>query len=127
MVNLFKTEVLRHLNWVLILAVAHFLMLYYMFSLGSSFTYGEGSVFWLLATAIFAGIFGVFQMKLHKRSNDWVYLLHRPLPPAKIHIALTLAGGVLLILALVFPAVAMLVIMHIDGHLGTELRHYQFP
>src|SRR5688572_2649130 len=110
MTNLFKTEVLRHLNWMLILAVAHFLILYYMFSLGSAFTNGQSGLLWLLAMLICGGMFGLLQIKLHKRSNDWVYLLHRPLPPARIHTALTLAGGVLLIVTLFIPALLMVVI-----------------
>jgi hypothetical protein len=127
MSNLFKTELLRHLNWMLILAMAHFFILYYLFSLGTPFTNGQGALIWLMAMLIVAGLFGVLQMKLHKRSNDWVYLLHRPLPPAKIHIALTLAGAALLMVVLLVPALLMLVVMHLDGRFGTELRHYQLP
>ncbi|MES2624614.1 MAG: hypothetical protein V4628_05020 [Pseudomonadota bacterium] len=127
MTNLFKTEVLRHLHWILILTFAHFFILYYIFSLGSSFTSGEAAIIWMMAILLLASMFGVLQMKLHKRNNDWVYLLHRPLQPAKIHIALTLAGSALLLLALLLPALLMLVVLQIDGGFGTELRHYQFP
>lgn len=125
MSHLFKTELLRHFNWMMIFAVAHFFVLYYLFSLRVSFTNGTNGLDWIWAISIAAGIFGAFQMKLHRRSNDWVYLLHRPLPPAKIHLALTLAGSTLLVMTLLLPALLMLAVLHIDGRFGTELRHYQ--
>ena len=40
MSNLFKTELLRHRNWMMSVAAAHFFVLYYLFSLGVPFTTG---------------------------------------------------------------------------------------
>jgi hypothetical protein len=125
MINLCKSELLRHISWMLLLAVAHFLVLYFMFTQGSPFTGTQNSILWIMIIMMLAVMFGVLQMKLHRRSNDWVYLLHRPLPPARIHLALTLAGIPLLALTLLLPAMLILVIMQVDGRFGTELRHYQ--
>ncbi len=127
MFNLFRMELLRHAHWMVIAAAAHFFALYYLFWLNVSVTSGISAVGWLMAMCVFAGAFGVVQMKLYRRSNEWVYLLHRPMRPGTIHIALLLAGVALLTVTLLLPAVLMLIVTQADGRFGTELRHYQMP
>lgn len=127
MINIFRMELLRHLHWMIIAAVVHFFALYYLFWLNAPFTAGITAVGWMFSMCVFAGGFGVVQMKLYRRSNDWVYLLHRPVKPGTIHIALLLAGSALLILAMLLPSFLMLIVMQVDGRFGTEPRHYLIP
>src|SRR5688500_14884179 len=123
--NLFRMEFQKHLHWISVAAVLHLLILYYMYSTGVSFTSGQGALIWTLAITVFGGGFGVFQMWQHKRSNEWIYLLHRPLAPAKIQLALGLAGNSLLLLAIILPGALMLAWIDVDGMYGIEARHYQ--
>lgn len=122
--NLFTMEFLKHLHWMIVAALLHLLVLYYLFSIGIPFTTGTVASMWVIAICIFGGGFGVVQVWQHKRSNEWIYLLHRPVAPARIHLALTLAGTVLLSLAVILPATLMLFVIDVIGMNGIEARHY---
>lgn len=127
MLNLFKTEMLHFRNWAVGFAVFYFLVLYYLYSVGVAFFEWPVSNMGLLGQVVIGASFGVVQMKLHKRPNEWLYLLHRPLSPRKIFVAITLAGCCLLLAAVTLPALILVVAMDVDGRLLVEFRHYLFP
>lgn len=125
MFNLFKIELLRHYKMATGVALLHFGVLYYLYTLGASILRGSQALIWLLFCAALSAGFGIFQMYLHKRDNDWLYLLHRPLPPKKIFFALVSAGSCISLLAGVLPMVLDVIVMHGNGMFGIEARHYQ--
>lgn len=127
MLNLFKTEILHFRNWVIGFAVFYFLVLYYPYSAGVVFFQWPVSNMVLLGQVVIGASFGVIQMKLHKRPNEWLYLLHRPLSPKKIFVAITLAGCCLLLAAVTLPALILVMAMDVDSRLLVEFRHYLFP
>ncbi len=71
-------------------------------------------------------LFGVLQMALHRRKNNWAYLLHRPISPAKIHLALISAAAVLMLIAVVLPFLMVLMILDLFTSDPVELRHYLY-
>jgi hypothetical protein len=71
-------------------------------------------------------LFGVMQIFLHRRKNNWAYLMHRPLSAANIHKSLIGAGSLLLIIAVVLPFALVLVSLDLFSTEPVELRHYLF-
>jgi hypothetical protein len=122
--NLFRVEFLRHRNLAAGFALLQFVVLYYLYTLGTTIHTMPAFVMWTLVQAALGGAFGLFQIALHKRSNDWVYLLHRPLSPHRIFAALILAGAAVCLLAVLVSALLILVIMQSNGINGIEAREY---
>ncbi|KGQ19733.1 putative membrane protein [Lysobacter dokdonensis DS-58] len=52
-------------------------------------------------------LLGLYQMGGYRRPNTWLNLLHRPLAPWKIAVALTGAGAVLLAIGILLPALVV--------------------
>jgi hypothetical protein len=121
---LLKTEFLRYRNRALLLMLAHLALLGFLNAAGVNLNAAPGFPMWLMSCLATAFGFGVLQMSAHKRSNHWIYLLQRPLPPWQIGTALVLAGAALIILVLVLPFVLNLVIGGLSPAQGIELRHY---
>jgi len=72
-------------------------------------------------------IFGVIQMWLHRRKAHWTYLLHRPIAPKNIHLALTGAACVMLLVALILPMIIVLIGYDATSNMVIEGRHYLWP
>lgn len=125
MFNILKTELLRHRALALGLALFHFAVLYYLYSLGVSIVRSMQALIWLVICMGFAAGFGVFQMTRYSRDNDWIYLLHRPVALPRIFLALTLAGICLSLLIAVLPLALYVMLMDANGMFGVEGRHYQ--
>lgn len=124
MLLLFKTEFRRYCNRALLLMLAHLALLGFLSAVGVNLNVAPGFPMWLLSCLAAAFGFGVLQMSAHKRSNHWIYLLQRPLPPWQIGTALVLAGAALIVLVLVLPFVLTLAIGGLAPAKGIELRHY---
>lgn len=123
--ELFKAEFLRHWKWTTALGLGHFAVLHYMSLLGTSFAAMPVAQLWLMSVMVVAAAFGALQMRLYRRGNEWIYLLHRPLSHQRIFVALASAAVCQLVVILLAPASAMLILMHVDNQFGVELRHYQ--
>jgi len=72
------------------------------------------------------GIFAFASMGLHRRKNHWTYLIHRPLASDKIHLALSMAGIILLFIAFVLPFLSVLVFLDLFTSNVIEARHYWY-
>lgn len=123
--NLFVAECLRYRNLILIAAIAHLLLLV---MLNSQSNLAQMPFVHLLpmALTIVAIVAGALQFANHKRHNHWVQLLHRPLPPVRIFVAIALAGFSMLVVALVLPFALIQILMDFQGTRGIESRHYLF-
>lgn len=122
--NLFRTEFLRH--WILAVGcmVLHFAILAYVSSLGALIHTMPFFTMWTLTLMVFGGGFGLFQMALHKRGNDWLYLLHRPLSLNRIFAPLALAGSAVCLFVALVPPLLMLIIMEGNALNGVEKSQY---
>ena len=89
MFELYKSEFSRYRKWSLILLGA-LLGVFLLVSKLKAILEGDAlQNFAFTAYAVMGGlIFGVVQMLLHKRTNNWTYLVHRPLSAHKIYAAL---------------------------------------
>lgn len=102
--DLFKAEVLRFRPWALAAGLVHLAVLGFMTRMVDLAQQP------LLVYRVFGGIYGVtglllglFQMGGYRRANTWLHLLHRPLAPWRIALALTAACGLLLAAAVGLP------------------------
>lgn len=104
MKDLFKAEWLRFRAWGIAVALLHLLMLGFMSTLVDMAqqplrTYKAAAIIY----ACVGVLFGAWQMAYYHRANTWLNLLHRPIPPRRIGLALTAAAGVWLLIAMALP------------------------
>ena len=123
--HLMKSELLRFRGLALGFALAHLLLLRVvsMFTdlyLPSMAKLMPGVVLYSLCGLIL----GIYQYGSYRSINRWTYLIHRPLQPWRIFLALSGAGALLLFLVIGMPWV--LVTALVDGLAGqwVDLRHY---
>lgn len=69
---------------------------------------------------------GLFQAGSYARPSPWLMLLHRPLPPARIAIALIAGAALTLLAALAVPAVLLIAAHALAGGV-IDLRHLMLP
>ncbi|TFI57825.1 hypothetical protein E2493_13060 [Sphingomonas parva] len=79
------------------------------------------------AYALAGLLLGLYQMGSYRRPNRWLNLLHRPLPPARIALALAGAGALLLTVALVLPMLIMLAGQEWMSARVVDVRHWLLP
>ena len=70
--------------------------------------------------------FGLTQMQLHKRKNNWAYLMHRPIGEHKLFQALALTGAGLMVIALIVPLFLNIVVNALLYADPLEARHWLF-
>ncbi len=128
MKDLFKAELLRFRVWLTAAVVVHVAVLAF---LSRVMDLAQQS---LMIYRIFAGVymlagllFGLYQMGRYRRANVWLNLLHRPLSPRRIALALFGAGCLTLVLAIAVP-----ILLIAAGQAGmtarvVDLRHWLLP
>lgn len=81
--------------------------------------------FILMLSALGGGIgIGAVQMWLHTRKNHWTYLVHRPMPMAKIHFALSAAAIAIITLGFILPFFIVVTYLDLVTNNAVDLRHY---
>ncbi|MCG7532864.1 hypothetical protein MHM98_16150 [Psychrobium sp. MM17-31] len=81
--------------------------------------------FILMLSALGGGIgVGAVQMWLHTRKNHWTYLVHRPMPMAKIHLALSAAAIAIITLGFILPFFMVVTYLDLMTNNAVDLRHY---
>lgn len=81
----------------------------------------------LTLIALLSGvIFSMVSIGLHKRKNNWTYLVHRPLAINKIHLSISAAGLSLLFVAINLPFLLTLISLDLFTDNVVEMRHYLY-
>lgn len=70
---------------------------------------------------------GAWQLRAHSRPNAWLYLLHRPLAPARIAAAVLGAGGAAVLAAVVVPMLLALAAQRGLTVRVVDVRHLLLP
>jgi hypothetical protein len=99
--------------------------LYYLYTLGRSALNQPVMLLWLFACIALSAGFGVFQISLYRRDNDWLYLLHRPLSSQQVFLALILAGCCVALVITLVPLLLIVLVMDANPLFGIESRHYR--
>ncbi|MBL4790117.1 MAG: hypothetical protein JKY60_14135 [Kordiimonadaceae bacterium] len=128
MLELYKSEFSRYRKWSLMLLGA-LLGVFLLVSKLKPILEGDAlQNFAFTAYAILGSlIFGVVQMLLHKRTNHWTYLVHRPLSAHKIYAAIAGAGFTVLFIAVALPWWVVTLSLDAFTNNVVDNRHYVYP
>jgi hypothetical protein len=112
--HLLKSELIRFRGLALAFGIAHLIVLRGLVSYYADFfgqDAGKISIGFLIFS-ISGLIFGLYQIGSYKKLNQWTYLIHRPLAPAKIFLALS--GGAATLFGAVFAAPMLVITLYVD-------------
>jgi hypothetical protein len=125
MKELFFAELRRFRNGALLFALAH-LMLQLVVGRIQDLLEMKYQVHMVALAAFMAcGLaFGLYQFGTYRHTGRWIWLLHRPLPRARIFAAVAGASTVLIVLAVGVPALAALLTTKWFTARVVDLRHY---
>lgn len=126
--SLFKVECLRFRTLALIAAGVH------VCALGFGTRLIDLAQLSLLSDRALGGVYalagallGVYQMGGYRRGSQWITLLHRPVAPARIALTLCAAAGVVLLGAVLLPAVLLATWQQGTTARVVDLRHWLLP
>ena len=127
MFKLFKSEFLRYRKWAL-LAMAALLASFMFIARLKPFleAWDEQTLLTMLVMVGGSLAFGIVQIYLHKRDNHWTYLIHRPLAPRNICLALLSAGAAAIAIAVALPPLLMILSIDMFSAEPVDLRQYAY-
>ncbi|SDJ60995.1 hypothetical protein [Microbulbifer yueqingensis] len=126
--NLIKCECLRFRKWALGLTALHLLLLGYLY-IGGALRPSEPGIAYSAAIlyALVGLAFGLVQVGGYRRPSQWVFLVHRPLAPARIWLSLVAAALLLITIAIVAPLYLVLLGVDFGSAQDFDLRFYLLP
>lgn len=125
MFELAKSEFVRYQKWALLIVIVLLAVFGFISTLKPLLeANGAQSALVNMTFLSVSLFFGILQMALYKRANQWTYLIHRPISPAKIYCGLSGAGILLLVCALGLPWFISMVGLDLFTHTVVESRHY---
>ncbi len=126
--DLFYLEWLRYRKWAILLAVLNFCAVAFVYKMGDLLHSGiDEFVTWLALYATPSFLFGLWQGHSYSKPNQWLLLMHRPVQPRHIGMALSIAGLLVLSLAFILPLLLNLLLatQHVDR--VVDSRHWVLP
>lgn len=122
---LWRSELLRFRRLAIVLAVVHFVVLRALSVFGELYALSVAKLgLGLLSYALLGLLFGLYQLGTYRRLNRWTYLIHRPLPPGSIFLALTGAAAVLAVLVVAVPLWLATLYLDLLSAQWVDARHY---
>ncbi|MEM7050153.1 MAG: hypothetical protein AAF604_10850 [Acidobacteriota bacterium] len=123
--HLILSELSRFRTLVLAFGISHLVALRLLATFTDLFSPSTAK---LIVGVFFYGlaglVFGMLQIGPYRRPNQWAYLVHRPLSPRRIFAALTIAGTVILGLALALPMALATLFLDVGSAQGLDGRHW---
>lgn len=128
MKDLFLSEVRRFRVIALIVGFSHLLLLQFLSRTGSLLqqSYFEGMPLFVLYLLL-GVVLAVWQVGSYRKPSQWLWLMHRPLPPTRIFLALALSALALLTVAILLPQLLLLLALDTFTSQVVDLRHYLCP
>lgn len=123
--HLMKSELLRFRGLAIGFAIAHLLLLRAVVQWGELFAPEMAKLAGSFLLYSLAGLaLGLYQFGTYKKLDRWTYLIHRPLPPARILLALGGAAALLLLAVFVLPLALVTLYADVLTSQWVDLRHY---
>ncbi|MCG8458230.1 MAG: hypothetical protein MI919_18275, partial [Holophagales bacterium] len=123
--HLIKSELLRFRAVAVALAVGVLLLLRGSMSIYPLFAADAAKTSITLLVCVVLGLsLGLYQLGSYRPSGQWTYLIHRPLGPKRIFLALAGAGLCLIFFVLVLPVLLMTAYLELAGSQWVDSRHY---
>ncbi|HEX5755370.1 MAG TPA: hypothetical protein VFY12_03350 [Arenimonas sp.] len=125
MKDLFLSELRRFRWYAAAAAVAHLLLLQLMNRSSDLLqqSYFESAPL-LIGYSLIGLSLALVQVGAYRKPSQWLWLLHRPLPPTRIFFAMAAAGLTLLALVILLPQLVLLLATDLFGSRVVDLRHY---
>jgi hypothetical protein len=128
MFDLFKNELLRFRTWAIAALLVHLAVLGFFGRMVDPLQ--QPTLVYQVVATVYGTLgllLGLYQMGSYRRPSTWLYLIHRPLPPARVATALASAAAAVLLLAIALPVLAL-----IAGQLAlsarvVDARHWGLP
>ena len=128
MSDIFKAELFRFRYWALTYFLIHGAVIAFFGRVTDLLQQGPMVVQGVAAAYGLTGLLlGLYQMGGYRRANRWLNLIHRPVPPHKIALALVAAGAALLAVSLIFPWLLLLSAQEFMSSRVVDLRHWLLP
>jgi hypothetical protein len=125
MQDLFKSELRRFLPWALAYAAVHLGVLLFLTRVVDLAQQPDEVYLVFAAVYALSGLLlGLYQMGGYRRPNAWLNLLHRPLPPWRIALALMAASALLLAFSVLLPLLAIAAWQELLTPRVLDLRHW---
>jgi hypothetical protein len=100
----FRAELLRFRAWALVFFALHTVVLLFLTRVVDLAQQPQFAYEAFAGTYLVCGLLlGAYQMGQYRRPNTWLNLLHRPIPPRQLALALLAAGAVLLMVGVLLP------------------------
>jgi hypothetical protein len=128
MIDLFKAECRRFAWWALGAGALHAALLQFLDRVVD--TLQQTTTTYQLVAGVYAAVgllLGLYQAGSYARGNHWIALLHRPLTPWRIGLAVTGGAGIALIAAVVLPLILLLASHGLIGGRFVDARHWLLP
>lgn len=127
MLDLFKSEFARFRLFAWLFCAAQVMAWIMVGKITEILQPGSSKNVLMMLSVVFAGAaFALLTMTLHKRKSHWAYLVHRPMPIDKIHLAVSLAALALLFIGFVLPFTLTLLYLDMFTENVVEMRHYLY-
>ncbi len=128
MLDLIKAELLRFRLWASAAVVLHMATLGFLTRIVDPLQQPL-FVYQVVATvyAVLGLLLGLYQIGGYRRPNTWLHLLHRPLPAARIALALAAASGLLLTVVIAVPLLLLLAAQAGFTARVVDTRHLGLP
>lgn len=125
MKDLLLSEWRRFSRLAMVGAVLHLLALLFLNRTTNllALTYFEALPMWVLYSLLGLTL-GVIQVGSYRKPSQWLWLLHRPLPPRQIFLALAASGLLLLAVLIALPQLLFLLTLDLLSTTLVESRHY---
>ena len=126
--DLFKAELFRFRYWALAYFLVHGGLIAFYGRVTDLLQQQPMVVQGVAAVYALSGVLlGLYQMGGYRRPNRWLNLIHRPLDPRRIALALIGAASVLILAAVVIPMLLLLGIQELLSARVVDLRHWLIP
>jgi len=125
MFELYKAECRRFARWAMVIGALHLAALLFIDRLFPGLR-DEGEVCDILGAVygVSGAILGVYQAAAYARMNHWITLLHRPLAPWRIMLAVSGAGATMVCAAILLPLLLFTASQAVQvGHV-VDARHW---
>ncbi len=123
--DLIRSEWRRFRSLSLIVALCHGLALLLMSRVVDVLQLGYEDQGMMLAVYMLLGlVLALLQVGSYRQISRWLWLIHRPLPPARIFAALALSALALLSVAVLAPLLVFLIVTNVFTTQVVDSRHY---
>ncbi|MFN0159172.1 MAG: hypothetical protein ACKVRP_14015 [Bacteroidota bacterium] len=125
MKDLFFSEWRRFRRHALIAAICHGLALLFLSRITNVLQLPDDDQGMMLAIYMLLGLaLALVQVGGYRKPNQWLWLIHRPLPPTRIFAALTLSALAMLSLAVFLPLLLFVLATDLFSTHVVDTRHY---